>query len=76
MANSGTKPGRRKTPFWQRALPWAAGIILLAGIVAAIQAWAYHPAKKVEVFSKAPIKDVSHAAEERKARPGREDAGA
>ncbi len=60
MANSGTKPGRRKTPFWQRALPWAAGIILLAGIVAAIQAWAYHPAKKVEVFSKAPIKDVSH----------------
>lgn len=59
VANSGTKPGRRKTPFWQRALPWVAGIILLAGIAAAIQAWAYHPAKKAEVFTKAPVKDVS-----------------
>jgi len=59
VANSGTKPGRRKTPFWQRALPWAAAILLLAGIVAALQAWAYHPSKSAETFSKAPVKDVS-----------------
>ncbi len=59
VANSGTKPSRRKTPFWQRALPWAAAILLLAGIVVAIQAWAFHPAKKAQVFTKAPVKDVS-----------------
>jgi len=59
VANSGTKPGRRKTPFWQRALPWIAGLLLVAGIAAAIQKWAYHPAKKVEVFNKAPVRDVS-----------------
>lgn len=59
VANSGTKPGRRKTPFWQRALPWVAGILLIAGIATAIQKWAYHPAKKVQLFTKAPVKDVS-----------------
>jgi len=59
VANSGTKPGRRRRPFWQRALPWFAGLLLVAGLVAAIQAWAYHPAKKAQVFSKAPVKDVS-----------------
>ena len=75
VANSGTKPGRRKTPFWQRALPWVAGIILLAGIAAAIQAWAYHPAKKAEVFPKAPVKDVSGVPKSVEARPGRQDAG-
>jgi hypothetical protein len=59
VANSGTKPGRRKTPFWQRALPWVAGILLVAGIATAIQKWAYHPAKNVQLFTKAPVKDVS-----------------
>ena len=59
VANSGTKPGRRKTPFWQRALPWVAAILLFAGIIAALQAWAYHPSKNAEVFTKAPVKDVS-----------------
>lgn len=59
VANSGTKPGRRKTPFWQRALPWVAGILLIVGIAAAIQTWAIHGTKKVEVFTKAPVRDVS-----------------
>ena len=59
VANSGTKPGRRKTPFWQRALPWVAGLVLVAGVAVAIQTWVIHPAKKAEVFSKAPVKDVS-----------------
>ena len=59
MADSGTKPGRRKTPFWQRALPWVAGILLVAGIAAAIQVWVIHPKKAPEVFTKAPVKDVS-----------------
>lgn len=59
VANSGTKQGRRKTPFWQRALPWAAAVLLLAGVVAALQVWVYHPTKAAEVFTKAPVKDVS-----------------
>ena len=74
MADSGTKPGRRKTPFWQRALPWVAGILLVAGIAAAIQVWVIHPKKAPEVFTKAPVKDVSAVAEEHQARSGREDA--
>jgi hypothetical protein len=59
VADSRTKPGRRKTPFWQRALPWVAGILVLAGVAAAIQVWVIHPKKTAEVFTKAPVKDVS-----------------
>jgi hypothetical protein len=59
MADSGTKSGRRKTPFWQRALPWVAGLLVVGGIAAAVQAWVIHPTKKAEVFTKAPVVDVS-----------------
>jgi len=70
VADSGTKPGRRKTPFWQRALPWVAAILLVAGVAAAIQKWAYHPAKKVQVFTKAPVVDNSVTPKSVKLAPG------
>jgi hypothetical protein len=69
VANSGTKPGRRKTPLWQRALPWVAGVVLLVGVIAAIQAYAYHADKKIETFTKQPVKDVSQVPKSTKLDP-------
>ena len=59
VADSRTSPGRRKAPFWQRALPWVAGVLVVAGIATAVQVWVFHPKKQVQVFTKAPVKDVS-----------------
>jgi len=59
VAESRTKPGRRKPPFWQRALPWVAGILVVIGLAAVVQTWFIHGQKKVEVFTKAPVTDVS-----------------
>ena len=59
VADSRSKSGPPKTPFWQRALPWAAGALLVLGIAFAVQAWVIHPSKKAEVFSSGPVKDVS-----------------
>jgi len=59
VAETTSKPSRRKTPFWQRALPWVAGIVLVVGIAAGLQAWAFHPKKKAQVFNNSPVKDVS-----------------
>ena len=68
MANSGTEPGRRKTPFWQRALPWVAGLLLFVGIIVAIRRRV--PAtKKVEVFSNKPVRDVSQVPKRMKLDP-------
>jgi len=69
VANSGTKPGRRKTPFWRRAIPWVAGLVLFVGIVAVIQTYAYHATKKVEVFTNQPVKDVSQVPKSTKLDP-------
>ncbi len=58
MANS--KPARRRdTPWWQYALPWVAAILLIVGVAAAVQRWAFHPSKNAQVFSKAAVQDNS-----------------
>ena len=58
MANS--KPARRRdTPWWHYALPAVAAILLIVGIAAVVQVYAFHPSKNAEVFSKAPVVDNS-----------------
>ncbi len=40
MDKGHARTGRRRRPRWERALPWLAGLVLIAGIVAAIVAFA------------------------------------
>ncbi len=72
MANS--KPARRPdTPWWHYVLPVVAGILLIVGIAAAVQRWAFHPSKNAQVFTKAPVVDNSGTPKSVKLEPAVKD---
>ena len=63
MSTTATSPrpskATRRTPFWRKALPWVAGLVLFAGAFAALAFLFGNKNPPKEVFSNQPAVDVN-----------------